>query len=299
VLYGIDRTGFPGAAYFRRDFAAASLGSLMNALALEFSGVIVSQSFLDDVHLAVGDTVALRGLIPTGNQAVNFAIVGDVSLFPTMYPQDGPVFIANLDYIFSELGQELPYKVWLGVDQATSTADLTAALGELGFKVLAVEEANALVAAAQKQPTRVGVFGFLSVGLITTTALSMLTLATYAVLTYRQRFIQLGILRAIGLAPGQLALSLGSEQIIITLLAVAAGVQLGLLASHLFIPFLQIGYSEGELVPPFIVAIAWDDVARLVAALLGAMLVTTGAIVGLLLRLQTFKAVKLGEVLTS
>jgi putative ABC transport system permease protein len=299
VLYGIDRIGFPGAAYFRQDFAAESLGSLMNALALEFSGVIVSQSFLDEAHLAMGDTVALRGLIPTSNQAIDFTIVGGVSLFPTVYPQDGPVFIANLDYIFSELGQELPYKVWLGVDDAIDIANLTEALNELGYKVLAVEEANALVAAAQKQPTRVGVFGFLSVGLITTTALSMLTLATYAVLSYRQRFIQLGILRAIGLAPRQLAISLGSEQVIITLLAVAAGVQLGLLASHLFIPFLQIGYREGDLVPPFVVAIAWDDVARLVAAMLGAMLVTTGAIVGLLLRLQTFKAVKLGEVLTS
>jgi putative ABC transport system permease protein len=119
------------------------------------------------------------------------------------------------------------------------------------------------------------------------------------VLSYRQRFIQLGILRAIGLAPRQLALSLGSEQIIITLLAVAAGVYLGLLASYLFIPFLQIGYNETDLVPPFIVAIAWNDVAKLVAALLAAMLVTTATIVSLLLRLQTSKAVKLGEVLTS
>ncbi len=64
--------------------------------------------------------------------------------------------------------------------------------------------------------------------------LSMLTLATYPVLSYRQRFIQLGILRAIGLAPGQLTLFLSSEQVIITLLAVVIGVYLGLLASYLF-----------------------------------------------------------------
>ncbi len=51
--------------------------------------------------------------------------------------------------------------------------------------------------------------------------------------------------------------------------------------------------------PPFIITIAWNDVAKLVAALLIAMLVTTTVMVGLLLRLQTFKAVKLGEVLTA
>ena len=45
--------------------------------------------------------------------------------------------------------------------------------------------------------------------------------------------------------------------------------------------------------------IAWSDVAKLIAALLIAMLITTAGMIGLLLRLQTFKAVKLGEVLTA
>ncbi|RIK40213.1 MAG: hypothetical protein DCC55_15725 [Chloroflexi bacterium] len=299
TLYGTDRIGFAQTAYFRRDFAAQPLGSLMNALALEFSGVIVSQSFLDTAHLQVGDTLALRGLVPTSSQAVNFTIVGSVELFPTAYPKDGPVFVANLDYIFSELGQELPYKVWLSVEDGVDMDQLTESLDALGFKVLAVEETDKLIAATQRQPTRVGLFGFLSVGFITTTLLSMLTLVIYAVLSYRQRFIQLGILRAIGLARGQLALWLGSEQIVVTSLAILAGVYLGLLASHLFIPFLQIGYSETELAPPFIVTIAWDDVIMIVVALFSATLLTTVGMVGVLMRLQASKAVKLGEVLTA
>lgn len=299
TLYGTDRIGFAQTAYFRRDFAGQPLGTLMNALALDFSGVIVSQSFLDSAHLQVGDTLALRGLVPTSSQAIHFTIVGSVDLFPTAYPQDGPVFVANLDYIFAELGQELPYKVWLAVEDGVSLDQLTESLAALGFKVLAVEETGRLIAATQRQPTRVGLFGFLSVGFITTTLLSMLTLVIYAVLSYRQRFIQLGILRAIGLARGELALWLGSEQIVVTLLAILAGVYLGLLASYLFIPFLQIGYSETDLVPPFIVTIAWDDVMMIVAALLGAMLLTTAGMVGFLVRLQAFKAVKLGEMLTA
>ena len=44
-VFGIDRLDFPKAAYWRRDFAAASLGSLMNSLALASEGVLPASGF--------------------------------------------------------------------------------------------------------------------------------------------------------------------------------------------------------------------------------------------------------------
>lgn len=297
ILYGIDRASFPQVAYFRRDFAAQSLGALMNELALEYAGVIVSRSLLEQLHLTRGDTLLLRGLIPTSNAAVPFTIVGEMALFPTAYLENGAFFVANLDYIFEQLGQELPYKVWLATDAEVETATLTAALDELGYKVLAVEDARSQLAQARRQPDRVGVFGFLSVGFIATTVLSMLALTIFAVLSFRQRFIQLGILRALGLSTRQLAISLGGEQFLITATGICAGTYLGLLSSYLFIPFLQIGYSQADLVPPFIVQIAWGEVAVIVAALVAMLLVATVSVIWLLMRMRTFQAVKLGEAL--
>lgn len=297
VLYGIDRANFPAVAYFRPDFAAASLGTLMNALAIEYSGVIVNRTFLEQTHLAVGDAVVLRGLLPTSNQGVTFQIVGATDLFPTAYPQNGAFFIANLDYIFEALGQELPYTVWLATEENVDVEQLTMQLGEIGYRILGVQDARALITKAQRKPERIGIFGFLSVGFVATTGLSMLALIIYAVLSFRQRFVQLGILRAIGLSSRQLALSLGSEQILITATGIAIGSYLGLLSSYLFIPFLQVGYTPADLFPPFVVRIAWNDVNLIVTVLIGMLLIATVSVVWLLMRMKMFQAVKLGEAL--
>ncbi len=297
VLYGIDRADFPAVAYFRPDFSISSLGTLMNALAVEYSGAIVSRAFLEQTRLNVGDTVMLRGLIPTSNEGVNFRIVGTTELFPTAYPQNGAFFIANLDYIFEELGQELPYTVWLATEEGTNVEQLTAELNTIGYRVLRVQDARALVTKAQRKPERIGLFGFLSVGFVATTGLSMLALIIYAVLSFRQRFVQLGILRAIGLSSRQLALSLGSEQILITTTGIALGSYLGLLSSYLFIPFLQVGYAPTDLLPPFVVLIAWNDVTMIVVVLTGMLLVATSSVIWLLMRMKMFQAVKMGEAL--
>ncbi len=297
VLYGIDRADFPAVAYFRPDFSASSLGALMNALAVQYSGAIVSRDFLEQTQLTVGDTVVLRGLIPTSNEGVNFQIVGATELFPTAYPQNGAFFIANLDYIFEELGQELPYTVWLATEEGTNVEQLTAELNSIGYRVLGVQDARALVIKAQRKPERIGLFGFLSVGFVATTGLSMLALIIYAVLSFRQRFVQLGILRAIGLSSRQLALSLGSEQILIAATGIAIGSYLGLLSSYLFIPFLQVGYTPTDLLPPFVVLIAWNDVTIIVAVLTGMLLIATISVIWLLMRMKMFQAVKMGEAL--
>ena len=297
VLYGIDRADFPAVAYFRPDFSISSLGALMNALAVQYSGAIVSREFLEQTRLTVGDTVVLRGLIPTSNEGVNFQIVGTTELFPTAYPQNGAFFIANLDYIFEALGQELPYTVWLATEEGTNVEQLTAELNSIGYRVLGVQDARALVTKAQRKPARIGLFGFLSVGFVATTGLSMLALIIYAVLSFRQRFVQLGILRAIGLSSRQLAFSLGSEQILIAATGIAIGSYLGLLSSYLFIPFLQVGYTPTDLLPPFVVLIAWNDVTLIVAVLTGMLLVATISVIWLLMRMKMFQAVKMGEAL--
>ena len=152
VLFGIDRSQFPEVAYFRSDFADDSLGALMNALALEYGGVLVSSSMLRSLGLQVGDSISLRGLVPTSNTAFSFRIVGAMELFPTVYPQDGAFFVANLNYIFSLLGHEAPYRVWLATEEAIDPDLLTSTLDDLGYRVLAIEDAHTELAEAQARP---------------------------------------------------------------------------------------------------------------------------------------------------
>lgn len=297
-LYGIDRLDFPRVGYFRDDFSHQSLGSLMNALALHRDGVIVSESVLARSGLQVGDVIPLAGLDPTSSATSPFTIVGTVRYFPTAYPSQGEIFVANLDYIFERLGGEVPYDVWSSVTPDADTETILDDLAQLGFKVISYEDARAIIAEAQRNPERTGLFGFLSVGFLITIGLSMLAQIIHALLSFRRRFILFGMVRAIGLSKGQLALSLSSELALMTSASIGIGLYIGLVASRLFVPFLQMGYSEAALVPPFVVTIAWGDVAKAVAAMLLTSLATNAGVIAFLSRIRMFEALKMGEALT-
>jgi putative ABC transport system permease protein len=296
-LYGIDRQDFPKVAYFRRDFAPLSLGALMNELALEPAGLLVGRSFLQENRLQIGDAIQLTGLIAGTNQPLLFKIVGALELFPTAYPSERTFFVANLDYIFDQLGGALPYYVWLAVDDQLTPDHLVTALEGLDFQILKVEDVRAEVAAEQTRPERIGLFGFFSLGFLITTLLSILALVTHAFLMYQRRYIQLGILRAMGLSARQVAAMQAGEHLLTTVIGILGGAGLGLACSYLFIPFMQLGYQISDLVPPFVVVIAWRDVLLAVLLILGTSILMTIGVAWLLARLKMFNAIKLGETL--
>ncbi|HEY62966.1 MAG TPA: ABC transporter permease [Caldilineae bacterium] len=298
ILYGIDRVDFPRVAYFRRDFAPISLGALMNALAVEPSGILVRREFLAETGLNIGDTLPLRGLVAGSSQPMSFTIVGVLDLFPTAYPGEGEFFVANLDYIFDLLGGPVPYYVWLDVQETVDATTLAEQLEEIGFRILKIEDARQQIVEAQAHPERVGLFGFLSLGFIVIIFLSMLALSTHALLIYQQRYVQIGIMRAIGFSWGQMVLSLAGEQVLLVAFGILGGAVLGTIASFLFIPFMQIGHTEMELIPPFEVVIAWRDVIHMVTALAVVSLAIIGGVIWALSRLKVFQSIKLGEVLS-
>ena len=49
-------------------------------------------------------------------------VAGYIGLFPTTYPEDGPLVIGNLDYIFDQVGSQFPYEVWLSLQPGTARA---------------------------------------------------------------------------------------------------------------------------------------------------------------------------------
>ena len=64
---GVDRVDFNDVTFFRRDFAPATLGALMNALAVRDDAVLVSRKLMQDHRLEVGDQIEIA--IPIGVSA--------------------------------------------------------------------------------------------------------------------------------------------------------------------------------------------------------------------------------------
>lgn len=295
-ILGIDRADFIRVAFYRPDFAAnESLGGLMNRLALQRDHILVSREFMARNSLQVGDPLRLT-IGAAGEFAdVQFAIAGPIDLFPTQYPQDGSFFVANLDHIHEGLGGAFPYNVWLHTDPVVPAAAIVSGARELGFTVVTHRDARDTILREQTRPERQGLFGLLSVGFLAAAVLTVLGFLVYAVVSFRRRFIQLGMLRSVGLSVGQMAAYLAGEQAVLILAGIGLGTGLGVWASRLFIPFLQVGSGRTALIPPFVVQIAWQQLGT-IYALFGVMFVAAVLILILLLvRMRVFEAIKLGE----
>ncbi len=293
VFMGIDRATFTPIAFWRPDFAASSLGELTNALATTHNGVLVPRSFMEEQALRMGDTI--RVIVSTYGQDndVILQVVGHFELFPTWYPSEGPLFVGNLDYLFENAGGQFPYSVWL---KTAPDADY-AALGNQGLsgRPLDWQAPTIEILAEQRLPDRQGLFGLLSVGFTAAAVLTVLGFLLYALVSFRRRFIEFGVLRAVGLSGAQMTAFLAWELAFLILTGGALGTGLGALVSKFFIPFLQISVDEASRIPPYSVDIAWSAIFR-VYALFGLLFVVALIILVVMLRrMKIFQAIKLGE----
>ncbi len=125
--------------------------------------------------------------------------------------------------------------------------------------------------------------------------LTVLGFLLYALFSFRRRFIELGMLRAIGLSAWQMTMFLAWELAFLIITGLTVGTGLGYWASELFIPYLQVGSGPAARIPPFLVQIAWPAIFR-IYALFGLLFIVALVVLAVaLLRMKIFQAVKLGE----
>lgn len=293
---GIDRADFGAVAFWRRDFALAPLGDLLNALAASPDALLVPEAFAQQNGLRPGDFFRLSVVVDGQQVPLITQIAGTFRYFPTWYPdEDGPLFVGNLETLFAQTGGEVPYEVWLDAVTPPDSAALDQALADRRLFGWTWQEPYSSIVAEQRQPDRQGIFGLLSVGFIAAGLLTVLGFFLYALFSLRQRFITLGILQAVGLTQTQVRINLAVELAVLILSGLTVGTALGILVSREFIPFWQVGVREAELVPPYLVEIAWPAITQ-IYILFGLMFVAALIVLGLLLRrMKIFQAIKLGE----
>lgn len=295
IFMGVDRASFSQVAFWRQDFATESLGALMNALAIAHNGVLLPRSFMNEYALSVGDPLRVTVTAYRQETDLFLVIVGSFDLFSAWNPRWGPLFVGNLDYLFEQMGAELPASIWLTLKPTADPDQARANLYQLnpssGIQQPLYEE----ITSAQQRPERQGLFGILSVGFATAALLTTLGFPLYAVFSFQRRSIELGTLRAIGLSSWQMTSYLAWEMTLLVLIGLAGGAGLGVMISELWIPYFRVGTEELIRVLPLSVRIAWPAIFGFYA-LFGLMLVAMlGFSVVVSRQLKLFDAVKLVE----
>jgi putative ABC transport system permease protein len=292
-FYGIDRIDFVRVAYWRRDFASADLGTLMNALGATPNGVLVPES----TGLVIGDSLPLKVSTDIGDILLDAVVVGTFKLFPTWYEEvSGPLFVGNLDYLFQQAGGDSPYQVWVHAAPDINYAGISNfTIPVMNVRVLGWDAALPNILQVQQRPEQQGVFGFLLIGFTAAAILTVVGFTLYALFSYQRRFVELGVLRAGGLSRGQMTTYLAFELIFLVLSGGIVGTVLGAWISKKFIPYLQIGTDVASRVPSFHVIIAWNSILQIYALFGILFAITLFVLVILLERMKIFQAIKLGE----
>jgi putative ABC transport system permease protein len=298
---GIDRYDFPLVSYWRSDFSSTNMGELMNFLAMYPDGVLIPQSYVGQEGMKIGDTLPVIVKIYGDQVKVDYKIVGGFKYFPTWYPSTGPLIVGNLDYLFNEAGGMFPYQIWLktvpGLDLNDLQQHSTSADGTVRLTDVTIDSALTEIETEQARPQRQGLFGVLSVGFFAAGLLTVLGFLLYALFSFRRRFIELGVLRAIGLSYGQMVSYLAWELAFLILMGIGAGTFLGVGTASWFIPYMQLGYGEAAYIPPYVIQISWPAILQ-IYSLFGIVFVL--GLVGLVILLQQMKisqAIKLGETI--
>jgi len=296
-LIGIDRSDFPNViTRFDRAWGGGeSLGGLMNLLARHPNGALVSRELLGN-GLQVGDALPATLRIYGDQREVRFRIVAAIDLWPGFYPQDGPIVVVNLNYIFDEMGGQYPYDVWITRDPLIPIDEVVAGVRRLGIPVIDTLDVATLIAREQARPQRQGLFGVLTIGFLTASALTLLGFMVASIITARRRAIELGMLRALGLSGFGVAAALTLEQLLLIGVGLVTGSGIGAVAALLIVPLMQVGVGPYPGVPAYPPRLAWESMTGIYAAFGVTLAFALLALGVALARIQLFQAVKLGDV---
>lgn len=298
TFIGVDRAELGPVIFWRPDFAPIRLGYLMNVLAAQADTVLVSREFMEKRALEIGDLLELDVRSAGEVYKINLQIAGMLDYFPRWYLEDdGALFVGNLDYLFEQAQLELAHHVIARIAPEFNEREFRRALFSRGATGVLINEPLSRIQREQARPERQGLFGLLSIGFITSSMATMIGFLLYTVFSYQRRYVELGILRAIGLSQSSMMVSVAWELGLLILTGLALGVGIGLLVSVLYIPFMQFVSSLEGVVPPYVVTMAWAEIAQIVALFVATFLVIMVILLVILRRMRIFQAVKLGESL--
>jgi putative ABC transport system permease protein len=132
-------------------------------------------------------------------------------------------------------------------------------------------------------------------GYLLTTALSLVGFATHFYLSARQKEVIYGVLRSIGMSPGQLYAVLVLEQVVLILAGLAIGTALGVVLNQITLPGLPITFGDRPPTPPFIARNDWGAVAQIYITLAAAFFISLGIATLLLWRTKLHQVLRVGE----
>lgn len=305
-VVAVDADTYAHTAFWSSQYSGQSLSSLMALLTSHRAAA----SNNDTVYAIIDDAMAKAQNLSIGSSflqttpdgyTMHFIVAGQIHYIPGV--NDGSVragtdgFLCDYQSYASVYTQNsgnalTPNTVWL------QTRSDTASLNSVRHAFPTLQDRRALIASNQGNPLYVNIVGVLDLGLVTALLLAALGVLFFSWLNTMERLTNFSVLRALGMAPRQVAAVFLWEQGGIYVAALALGLALGLFIQTFVGPALvftdvviSLSSKNGiYLLPVQLITPVW-----LIGGLLGALVLVCAIALALMTRLVARPS--LGQIL--
>lgn len=316
------------------DINDAHWFNYLNELAKEPDGVIISSNLAKDLGLKVGDSLNYSRYVPEAVDedqiyaSENVKVCAIVKGFPgyerytyetdadkNVTEQEKYLIVANYATVVEKFGMT-PYSVWMNLSKGKTVDDIVGYLGgensensdstadnltdTQSEKVQSeiyrnITSAQQLIDENKNSATVQITNGMFTLSFILSLIVCSVGFLLYWVMTLKQRELQFGIYRAMGMRMREVKAMLLNEQIFLSFLPLLVGAGIGITATAMFVRLISIIYLPQKHNIGVNVYIYPSDMLELTGVLFVAVAVCYVVISRLLKSMKIAQALRLGE----
>lgn len=285
------------------DINDAHWFNYLNELAKEPDGVIISSNLAKALGFKVGDSLNYSRYVPEAVDddqiyaSENAKVCAIVKGFPgyerytyetdaegNVTEQEKYLIVANYATVVEKFGMT-PYSVWMNLSKGKTVDDI--------YKN--ITSAQQLIEENKNSATVQITNGMFTLSFILSLIVCSVGFLLYWVMTLKQRELQFGIYRAMGMRMREVKAMLLNEQIFLSFLPLLAGAGIGITATAMFVRLISIIYLPQKHNIGVNVYIYPSDMLELTGVLFVAVAVCYVVISRLLKSMKIAQALRLGE----
>ena len=295
ILMAVNPDKFGEVTWKSKSFLPHHINEYLNLLTYSPNAVIVSEKIREEYGMQVGDTLSYSW---GGQSSLDGIIVAFVKYWPSINPYESEknsyFIISNLNYVQAKTVIE-PYEVWFKAKQDAQTLKVYDYIKDNNINLTWIKVAKQELIKKKNDPLLQGINGAMTLGFVVTMAISIIGFIIYWILSIKSRVLQFGIFRAMGMTKINVLSMIASEQIMISIVAIAIGIIIGGLSCRLFMPLLTMVNTAAQQVPPYRIIAVKEDYIKLYSVII-IMIVSGFAVVGVIVsRIKIAQVIKLGE----
>lgn len=287
---------------FDNTLLPTHINNYLNSMASNANAVLLSSNYHTKFGVKLGDKITYEN---EDEKSVEGVVYGFVDYFPgyvqnthelneedTLVSTEHFLVIANLATVQQNYGVK-PYQVWIKTDGNSQFIYEYAKKNNITYTTF--EDVASKLVDVKNDALFQGTNGILTMSFVVILVLCCTGFLIYWILSIRQRELLFGVFRAMGMAKKEIIQMLINEQIFSSGISILIGTGLGILASNLFVPLVQIFYASTDQAVPLNVVYQAIDMVRLFSVI-GIVIVICMVVLGKLInKINISQALKLGE----